>query len=130
MNTAVDSSVILSIYKNEPAGILWLEKLAMLRKISRLVVCEIVVSETRPVLSSDAAHQTQLTRLGIHFLPISFAASCRAGQILQAYRDAGTCHPPSRSTRDRGRCIYEKVFSTASARHFVKARPVYHDFPH
>jgi len=89
VTTAVDSSVILSIYKSEPAGRRWVEKLVALRKCSRLVVCEIVVAETRPALPSDGIHLRQLERLGLQFLPASFEAACLAGQIHQAYRAAG-----------------------------------------
>jgi len=89
LKTAIDSSVILSIYKAEPAGMLWLEKLISLRKNSRLVACEIVIAETRPALPSDEEHRQQLEKLGVGFLPVSFEAACRAGQIHQAYRAAG-----------------------------------------
>lgn len=89
MITAVDSSVVLAIYKSEPAGRLWLNKLIELRKRSRLVVCEIVVAETRPALPSDDIHLRQLENLGLQFLPASFATSCLAGRIHQAYRAAG-----------------------------------------
>ncbi len=89
MKTALDSSVILSIYKSEPAGLLWLERLIALRKESRLVVCEIVVAETRPALPTDQAHLQQLEKLGVQFSPICFESACRAGQIHQAYRKSG-----------------------------------------
>jgi predicted nucleic acid-binding protein len=87
--TAIDSSVILSIYKSEPAGNVWMEQLITLRKRSRLVVCDIVVAETRPALSSDQIHLRQLERLGIQFLSPSFESACLAGQIHRAYRAAG-----------------------------------------
>ncbi|MFZ4778474.1 MAG: type II toxin-antitoxin system VapC family toxin [Terrimicrobiaceae bacterium] len=89
MKTAIDSSVILSIYKAEPSGILWLEKLIALRRSSRLVACDVVIAETRPALPSDEVHRLQLEKLGVQFLPISFETACRAGQIQQAYRAAG-----------------------------------------
>ena len=89
MTTAVDSSVILSIYKAEEAGRIWMEKLITLRKQSRLVICEIVVAETRPALASDQDHLQQLEKLGLHFLPASFDSACLAGQIHQSYRAAG-----------------------------------------
>lgn len=89
MTTAIDSSVILSIYKSEPRGRIWIEELATLRKRSRLVACEIVIAETRPALSSDEAHSQQLEKLGIHFLPASFDTACLAGEIHRAYRSAG-----------------------------------------
>jgi predicted nucleic acid-binding protein len=87
--TAVDSSVILSIYKNEPTGILWLETLIALRKTSRLVVCEIVVAETRPAVATETEHLASLTKLGLHYLPTTFETACRAGQMLQSYRTTG-----------------------------------------
>ncbi len=89
MNTAIDSSVILSIYKAEPSGILWLETLIALRKSSRLVACDVVIAETRPALPSAEVHRQQLEKLGVQFLPINFEAACRAGQMHQAYRTAG-----------------------------------------
>jgi len=87
--TAVDSSVILSIYKSEPAGKIWMEKLIALRKNSRLVVCEVVVAETRPALASDLLHQRQLEKLGMQFLPATFESSCLAGRMHREYRSAG-----------------------------------------
>jgi len=89
VKTAIDSSVVLSIYKSEPVGVLWLEKLISLRRRSRLVVCEIVVAETRPALASDAIHRRQLEKLGLEFLPATFESACLAGQIQQASRQEG-----------------------------------------
>lgn len=89
MRTALDSSVILSIYKSEPGGRLWMEKLIALRQRSRLVVCEIVVAETRPALASDDLHRQQMEALGVEFLPLSFEAACRAGEIHKLYRESG-----------------------------------------
>ena len=89
MTTAIDSSILLSIYKSEPPGVLWLEKLIGLRRESRLVACEVVVAETRPALPSDKAHLEKLRMLGVQFSSLSFEAACRAGQIHQAYRTAG-----------------------------------------
>jgi len=89
VTTAIDSSVILSIYKSEPGGQAWMEKLVSLRKRSRLVVCEIVVAECRPALPSDQIHLAQLEKMGVQFLPSSFEAACLAGQIHRDYRAAG-----------------------------------------
>lgn len=66
-----------------------MEKLLTLRKQSRLVICEVVVAETRPALPSDAIHQRQLEKLGLHFLPITFESACLAGAIHRSYRMAG-----------------------------------------
>lgn len=89
MTTAIDSSVILSIYKSEPSGKAWLERLISLRKRSRLVVCEIVVAESRPALATDQLHFLQLEKMGVHFLPATFEAACLAGRIHRDYRAAG-----------------------------------------
>ena len=89
MTTAIDSSVILSIYKSEPGGQAWMERLISLRKRSLLVVCEIVVAECRPALPTDQVHLAQLEKMGVLFLPASFEAACLAGQIHRAYQAAG-----------------------------------------
>jgi len=86
---AIDSSVILSIYKSEPRGRVWMERLISLRRRSRLVVCEIVVAECRPALPTDEIHLEQFGKLAVQFLPASFKAACVAGQIHRAYRAAG-----------------------------------------
>jgi predicted nucleic acid-binding protein len=85
----VDSSVVLSIYTGEPAGAEWLQILIGLRKRSALLVCEVVVAETRPALPSLAEHKKQLEKLGLVYSPLGFEAACRAGEIHRAYRKAG-----------------------------------------
>jgi len=89
VTTAVDSSVVLSIYTGEPAGAEWLQILIGLRKRSVLLVCEVVVAETRPALPSLAEHKKQLDKLGLVYSSLGFEAACRAGEIHRAYRKAG-----------------------------------------
>ena len=89
MSTAVDSSALWSIFKGEPAGAAWLEKLIELRRAGPLLVCEIVWAETRPAFASATAHAEAMSRLGLEFSPLGADAAALAGELFSKYRKAG-----------------------------------------
>lgn len=89
MNAAVDSSVLWAIFKGEPAGKTWLERLIELRSNGDLLVCEIVWAETRPAFTSARAHADALDRLGVEFSPLDATAAAVAGELFNRYRRAG-----------------------------------------
>ncbi len=89
MKTAVDSSVILSIFKGESTGREWLHVLKSRRRESSLIVSEAVIAETRPASSSDNEHLDRMRKLGVAFQPMSVQASCHAGNIYHQYRQQG-----------------------------------------
>lgn len=89
MTTAVDSSVLWAVFKGEPAGAAWLERLVVLRKASRLTACEVVWAETRPAFGSAGEHAATLESLGIVFDPLEAKTAALAGEIVAHYRRAG-----------------------------------------
>jgi hypothetical protein len=89
VTTAVDSSVLWAVFKGEPAGAAWLERLVVVRKESRLTACEVVWAETRPAFVSAGEHAAALESLGITFNPIEARTAVLAGEIFERYRRAG-----------------------------------------
>lgn len=89
MKTAVDSSIVISIAKGEPAGKIWLECLKARRKVSRLMACEIVFAETRPTFQSRQQQPECIAKLGILYDPISSDPAALAGELFSRYRRAG-----------------------------------------
>jgi len=89
VKSAVDSCVIISIARGEPAGKAWLERLKKQRKYSRLIACEVVFSETRPCFLHREQHQEAMTKLGIHFDSVHVETAALAGEIFQTYRKSG-----------------------------------------
>jgi predicted nucleic acid-binding protein len=89
VSAAVDSSVLWSIFKGEPAGVLWLEKLIELRQAGPLLVCEVVWAETRPAFATADAHDEAMSRLRLDFSPLDANAAALAGELFSTYRRAG-----------------------------------------
>ena len=89
MSAAVDSSVLWAIFKGEPAGIAWVEKLVELRGTGELLVCEVVWAETRPAFATDRQHAEVMDKLGLKFSPLDVGAAALAGELFARYRRAG-----------------------------------------
>jgi predicted nucleic acid-binding protein len=89
VTTAIDSSVLFSIAKNETDGAVWLETLGECRAEGHLTVCEVVWAETRAMFASAEAHAAFLDRLGMHFDPADAPVATLAGEIHDRYRRAG-----------------------------------------
>lgn len=89
MITAIDSSVIIAIAKNEASARAWVALLAILRASGSLAVSEAVWAETRPCFHSHSAQITAMESLGMGFLPMTEAAAALAGEIHADYRRAG-----------------------------------------
>lgn len=89
MSAAVDSSVLWAIFKGEPAGGAWLEKLIELRGQGELPVCEIVWAETRPAFASAQTHAAAMDQLGVTFSALDATAAALAGELFNRYRRAG-----------------------------------------
>jgi len=87
--TAVDTSVLIALYKGEMGGEAWLEVLRSQSKLGRLIVCEVVVAELA-ALSYDEKESVAFFRdLGIDYEPMQPPAALLAGRIFHAYRQAG-----------------------------------------
>jgi predicted nucleic acid-binding protein len=89
MRTAVDSSVLWSIFKGETDARAWVEILVSARRESELVVCDIVFAEIAPLFRSRLELETRLASLGIEFDPISSESAFLAGEIFREYREKG-----------------------------------------
>jgi len=89
MKTALDSSVLLALFNDEPDGKAWLEALVRARREGPLAVCDIVYAEVAPAFDSEADLQEALRKLGASFESVSPAAAWRAGKMFRTYRDAG-----------------------------------------
>ncbi len=89
MVTAVDTSVLLTIYQAEPTADSWMDKLVWARREGALVICAVVASEFYAVLQDQASFNAALQDLGIIQTPISRNAACLAGGTFRQYRDKG-----------------------------------------
>jgi hypothetical protein len=89
MRTAVDSSVLLTIFNDEPGGKSWLDVLMQARREGPLVLCDVVYAEVAAAFLTEADLQEALRKLGATFDNLSPAASWRAGMTFRSYRDAG-----------------------------------------
>jgi predicted nucleic acid-binding protein len=86
MTTLVDSSVLLDILVSDPRFCDLSESaLKTARSNGRLVVCEAVVAEIRPALSSDAELVEFCEDLGLDYEPCSFDAALLAGSMYAMY---------------------------------------------
>ena len=89
MKTAIDTSVLLSVFKAESDANAWLDRLVRARREGQLVVCDVVYAELTPAFSEHEELSKTLAKLGVAFEAVSPAAAWRAGHSFRAYRDAG-----------------------------------------
>ena len=89
MSTAIDSSVLWSIFKGEDDAKRWVEVLVAARKSSALVICDIVFAEIAPLFRSVAALTATLESLGVEYDPIEPETAFLAGEIFKRYRREG-----------------------------------------
>lgn len=86
---AVDTSVLLSIFKGEPRGALWLKTLESTADVASLIVSPVVVAEVRSFFSTDEDCRHALDELGLEHSALTEAACLLAGRIYRAYRREG-----------------------------------------
>jgi len=89
MKLAVDTSVLLAIFKAEPGAKPWLEALIDARRGGRLVICEVVYAELSPFFGQKMELETQLTHMGMQLEPIGSEAAWLAGTMFKTYRHDG-----------------------------------------
>jgi predicted nucleic acid-binding protein len=86
MTTAVDTSVLLDILVDDARfGSASAAALRAARKNGRLVVCETVVAELRPALTSDGELEEFLDDMSLEFVPSDRAVAIRAGKTYLEY---------------------------------------------
>ena len=89
MITAVDTSVLISLYKGEAGSEVWLEVLRAQSKLGRLIVCEVVVAEVAALFYDDKESLAFFRDLGIDYEPMQPQAALLTGRIFHAYRRGG-----------------------------------------
>ena len=89
MITAVDTSVLIAIAKDEPDATEWADLLATAQADGELVICDIVAAEYFAVLLDEQKFADTLRGLGIDFSPTSLDGARLAGRIFRTYRREG-----------------------------------------
>jgi predicted nucleic acid-binding protein len=89
MTTAVDTSVLISIAKNEPDANAWIDILVNSLEEGDLVISDVVAAEFFAALMSEAKFQETLTALGIAYTPTSLESAQKAGSMFRQYRREG-----------------------------------------
>lgn len=89
MITAVDTSVLIALYKGEVGSEAWMEVLQNAGKRGRLIVCEVVVAEAAALIYDEKETVAFFQDLGIDHDPMLTPAALLTGRIFQAYRRAG-----------------------------------------
>lgn len=89
MRTAVDSSVLMAVFKGEPQGAKWLDLLIRQAALGELVICEVVAAEVSTLFRTASDLTKKLDALGIGLSPSTLSTAFLAGETFLAYRDAG-----------------------------------------
>ena len=89
MITAVDTSAILAIFKQEPRAEAWLLLLAAAARTGPLVISEVVFAELAAFFARAQDLHHRLESLAIELLPSSKATLFEAGRVFSSYRQAG-----------------------------------------
>lgn len=86
---AVDTSVLLTIFKGEPKGELWLECLQSASEAASLLISSVVFAEIRSFFPSDKACHDALSDLDLRHSPLNEETANLAGRIFRDYRKEG-----------------------------------------
>jgi len=89
MKLALDASVLLTVFNQEPGAEDWMEVLIQARRQGPLVLCEIVYAEMTPAFENRAELDKVLADLGANLDPIGADAAWLAGQTFKRYRAEG-----------------------------------------
>lgn len=89
MRLALDTSVLLTIFNQEPGAEDWMEALIQARRQGQLVLCEVVYAELAPAFETRAELEGVLDDLGARLDPIETEAAWLAGQTFRRYRREG-----------------------------------------
>jgi len=89
MITAVDTSVLIAIAKQESDANAWVEILAKANGEGDLVLCDVVAAEYFALLQSGDPFRESLVALGISFSATSLESAQLAGSIFKRYRREG-----------------------------------------
>jgi predicted nucleic acid-binding protein len=89
MRLALDSSVLLTVFNQEPGAEDWMEELVEARRQGQLVLCDVVYAELAPAFETRPELERVLADLGARLDPIEAEAAWLAGQTFRRYREEG-----------------------------------------
>ena len=89
MITAIDSSVLLSVFKDETSASMCLDLMERAARAGELVICDIVAAEVGALFGSFAEFQGTWMKLGIRYDAIEGKTAHYAGTMFRRYRNEG-----------------------------------------
>jgi predicted nucleic acid-binding protein len=89
MRTAIDSSVLWSVFRGESDARAWVDLLVAARRETSLIVCDVVFAEMAPLFRDLEELNFRLGTLGVEYDAINPASAFMAGEIFKAYRREG-----------------------------------------
>lgn len=89
MTTAIDTSVLLAVFKREEGHEAWLDCVAEHASAAPLVACEVVWAEVGGFFKEFDELRASLELLTIGFDAITPETAHHAGRLFRAYRDQG-----------------------------------------
>ncbi|MGH9381926.1 MAG: type II toxin-antitoxin system VapC family toxin [Thermoanaerobaculia bacterium] len=89
MTTAVDTSVLLAVFKREEGHEAWLDLMAERASAGPLVACEVVWAEVGGFFTEFERLRESLDLLTVGFDPISAETAHHAGRLFRTYREQG-----------------------------------------
>lgn len=119
MIAAVDSSVLIAIFKNERSGGKWLDFLLQLRAENHLTACDVVWSEVAPFFSSLDSLKSRMAAIGVSFSLLDETIAFEAGRLFAAYRKRGG---------GRGRMIPDFMIAAHALHHGARLATADSDF--
>jgi len=110
MIVAVDSSVLVAVFRNERNGARWLDFLLQLRTENQLAACDVVWSEIAPLFVDNDALSAGMAAIGVLFSPLDEAAAFTAGRLFADYRKRGG---------PRGRMVSDFMIAAHALHHAI-----------
>ncbi len=89
MILALDSSVLLAIFKGEQSAARWLDILVKHVAVGELRICDVVASEIAAFFPKPAHFHQKLEQLNITLEGLNYEACYLSGSIFTEYRKAG-----------------------------------------
>jgi predicted nucleic acid-binding protein len=89
MRTALDSSVLIQLYRKQPGWEAWRERIAKAATEGELIISSVAFAEYSAAYPSVASVQADLDRLQVIYDPINPEAAYLAGQVFLRYRREG-----------------------------------------
>lgn len=89
MRTALDSSVLIQLYRKQPGWEVWRELLAKAATEGELIISPVAFAEYSTAYPTVASVQADLARLHVIYEPIKPEAAYLAGQMFLRYRREG-----------------------------------------